>query len=112
MLGFAILNFTGEIGDLGDGEKALRIVFGIVWFTVCIGAMLLNVLKLSSYSRSRKSEISPSAGNIAEITLGDQKGEGTDFEARLRKLESLRKDGLISEEEYRKKREEFVREKW
>lgn len=34
------------------------------------------------------------------------------FETKLRGLESLRKDGFVSEEEYQRKREEFMREKW
>ncbi len=35
-----------------------------------------------------------------------------DFETRLRKLNTLREDGLITEEEFQKKREEILREKW
>lgn len=37
---------------------------------------------------------------------------GPDFEAKLRKLESLKKDGLISEEEYRAKRAEIMKRDW
>ena len=36
----------------------------------------------------------------------------TDFDSRLRKLELLRKDQLITEPEYRKKREEILNSKW
>ena len=35
-----------------------------------------------------------------------------DFETRLRKLNRLKEDGLITEEEFQKKREEILREKW
>jgi len=35
-----------------------------------------------------------------------------DFEIRLRKLNRLKEDGLITEEEFQKKREEILREKW
>ncbi len=35
-----------------------------------------------------------------------------DFDARLRKLEGLKKDGLISNQEYEKKRAELMEEKW
>jgi hypothetical protein len=38
-------------------------------------------------------------------------GQG-DFEGRLRKLESLRRDGLISEAEYARKRAEILGERW
>jgi hypothetical protein len=110
--GFLILNITGEMSDLGGGEKALRIVFGIVWFTFWVGAMVYNVLNLSASSRAKKSDKARTAGTRAESALGDRKEEKPDFEARIRKLESLRKDGLVSEEEYRRKREEFLQEKW
>jgi hypothetical protein len=35
-----------------------------------------------------------------------------DFETKLRKLESLKKDSLITEEEYKVKRKEIMNEKW
>lgn len=37
---------------------------------------------------------------------------GHDFEIKLRKLHRLKEDGLITEEEFLKKREEILREKW
>ncbi len=52
--GFAILNLVGDIPDPGAGEKALRIVFGIVWFVFWIGALVYNSLNLLAYSRSKK----------------------------------------------------------
>ncbi len=39
-------------------------------------------------------------------------GAGPDFEARLRKLELLKKDGLVTDEEYRDKRAEILKQKW
>ncbi|MGZ5514817.1 MAG: SHOCT domain-containing protein [Candidatus Aminicenantales bacterium] len=109
--GFAVLNLTNQ-ADLGGGEKALRIVFGIVWFTFWVGAMVYNVLNLYSQSRSKRTESQPAAATIVAAGPGDRQGEPSDFEARLRKLESLRKDGLVSEDEYQRKRGEFLREKW
>lgn len=35
-----------------------------------------------------------------------------DFAERLRDLEGLRRDGLIDEEEYERKRDEILRERW
>jgi hypothetical protein len=52
--GFFILNITGEVKDLGGGEKALRIVFAVVWFTFWIGAMVYNVLNYQAAARARK----------------------------------------------------------
>ena len=56
--GFAILNFVGEIPDAGAGEKALRIVFGIVWFVFWIGVLVYNSLSLYTHSRSKKAGLS------------------------------------------------------
>lgn len=36
----------------------------------------------------------------------------TDFEDRLRKLDALRRDGLITDSEYQAKRSEIVAERW
>jgi hypothetical protein len=43
--------------------------------------------------------------------IEDRNGQG-DFAARLRALEKLREDGLVSEEEYQKKRVEILGENW
>lgn len=52
--GFFILNITGDSPDMGSGEKALRIVFAIVWFLFWIGAMVYNVLNLGAASRAKR----------------------------------------------------------
>lgn len=110
--GFAVLNLTGQAGDLGGGEKALRIVFGIVWFTFWVGAMIYNVLNLYSQSRMKRAASQPAAAGVVAAKPEDGKTGPSNFETRLRQLESLRKDGLVSEDEYRRKREELLREKW
>jgi hypothetical protein len=88
--------------DAGGGVKTLRIVFAIVWFTFWIVAVLHNAMTLWARPRPATTEVPPPAGG--EVPA--------DFEARLRKLEALKKDGLLSEDEYRKKRKEIMREKW
>ena len=60
--GFFILNITGEVKDLGGGEKALRIVFAIVWFLFWIGAMVYNVLNYQAAARERKAAGQSSPG--------------------------------------------------
>ena len=47
-----------------------------------------------------------------EIETEDNNSENNDFESRIRKISKLKEDGLISEEEYKKKREEIMGEKW
>ncbi|MBC9784410.1 hypothetical protein H1S01_07780 [Heliobacterium chlorum] len=38
--------------------------------------------------------------------------DNEDFDQKLRKLESLKKDGLLNEDEYQQKRTEILKEKW
>ena len=52
IFGFVVLGLGGD--DLSGGEKALRIVFGIVWFTFCVGMMVYNVLNYGARKRARK----------------------------------------------------------
>lgn len=52
------------------------------------------------------------AVDIETETVPPAAEPGPDFEAKLRKLESLKKDGLISEEEYRAKRAEIMKRDW
>ena len=58
------------------------------------------------------SEGAPGPASGAAAAPTSAAGTGTDFDARLRKLEGLRKDGLVNDEEYRAKRAEILGEKW
>ena len=60
--GFFILNITGDNPDMGSGEKALRIVFAVVWFLFWIGAMVYNVLNLGAATRAKKAAGPGSSG--------------------------------------------------
>jgi hypothetical protein len=88
--------------DAGGGVKTLRIVFAIVWFTFWVIAVLYNAMTFRARPRPAKTDVPLHAAGDAPA----------DFEARLRKLESLRRDGLLSDEEYRRKREELLKERW
>ncbi|GER92391.1 hypothetical protein A45J_0106 [hot springs metagenome] len=92
-------------------DSAFISLFRIVWISACIGGIIYSIKNLSTYSRSEKNKIPITSTDVVEI---DESGEpeGKDFETRLRKLESLRKDGLITEEEYKQKRKEILEEKW
>jgi hypothetical protein len=48
-----------------------------------------------------ETEIAPPAGEA-----------GPDFDDKLRKLEALKKDGLVTDEEYRAKRAEIMKKSW
>jgi len=78
-------------------------IFLLIFESVCI-ALLVNAVKVLKLIRSGKIEIAEIRG------LAGEKGDG--FAARLRGLDALKKEGLISEDEYRKKRAEIMQEKW
>jgi len=89
---------------ISEGEaRPFVAIFSLIWSAVCI-ALIVNAVKALRLIKKGKIE-------IAE--LGVPTGEtGSDFAARLRDLEALKKDGLISDEEYQAKRDEIIQEKW
>ena len=78
--------------------------FFIIWIAACVSILVY-------FSRLLKTAPDASADSLAEIRIEDD-APGTDFETRLRRLESLKKDGLISDDEYRLKRSCVLQEKW
>lgn len=79
--------------------------FGVLW---TLGAAAITALH--GYNAFSKRGVA-----LYEVE-GDLKvrgaGEPPDFEAKLRKLEELKKDGLVSGEEFARKRAEIMGEKW
>jgi hypothetical protein len=80
-------------------------MFGIFWvvvvaaFTIYYFANAISDQGLSLYT--------------FDMDRGQGSGEDEpDFETKLRSLEALRQDGLISEEEYQEKRQEIMDQKW
>jgi hypothetical protein len=105
-LAFGIFFFT-----LLSGEPDAYIgqIFLIIWIIIVlvIGGSFVN--NLINYDKNPGSSVAqeiemPEAFNSREI--------GISFDDKLRKLESLRKEGLISEQEYAVKRQEIMQQKW
>ncbi len=103
MLGFGIffMNLLSSEGsDIGVGFMA----FWIIIVLLIAGSYIYGLV-----SKNNK------VGIGEEITMEDDADiadASSDFEARLRKLESLWKDKLITETEYRKKRAAILQEQW
>ncbi|HOW84561.1 MAG TPA: hypothetical protein P5119_04310 [Candidatus Aminicenantes bacterium] len=53
VVGFVVLSL-GAGDELSGGQKALKIVFGIVWFTYCVGMMIYNVLNYGARKRAKR----------------------------------------------------------
>jgi len=99
---FGIGLFIGVMDELGEAMPFVAFFF-LIWTAVCI-IIIVHAVKTLRLIKRGKIE-------IAEIdtTVGDK---DSDFAERLRSLEALKRDGLISDDEYRKKRKEIVKEKW
>jgi hypothetical protein len=89
------------------GLAVLQVLFLLIWVGVCVSMIV-------SFSRIASRKGPPGDRSLFEVQVGEQGGDAPagDFETRLRKLEALKRDGLLSEEEYRAKRDEVMREKW
>ncbi len=94
----------------GTGETSFAL-FRMIWVIACIGGIIYSIRNLSTYSKEQKGKLPATTTDVIEVEFEGETGGG-DFETRLRKLEALKKDGLITEEEYKQKRREIMDEKW
>ncbi|SHJ21950.1 SHOCT domain-containing protein [Lutispora thermophila] len=85
--------------------------FGVFWTIIAIIITVYQAYNFFADKGVASWEIDIDNGfneenNIQSPSVND------DFEIRLRKLARLKDEGLITEEEFQKKREEILREKW
>ena len=101
---FALSSFSGMDGG-----------FMLIFILVAAGGIIYYIVNLASFSKSDREKIPVTAEEVIEVESSDgseEKAPAVDFEAKLRKLEALKKDGLITEDEYRQKRDDVMKEKW
>ena len=65
-----------------------------------------NWLLLMGHNKKNEDE------DVIDVRYSEVESERLSFDERIRKLEELRIDSLISEEEYEKKRKQIMKEKW
>lgn len=94
----------------GPGPDGFKNFFFFIWFLVCGGIIVYYIRNLASFRKDGADGVPLTASEIVEMEQ-DEAG-AMDFAARLRKLESLRRDHLVSEEEFLRKRKEILDEKW
>jgi Short C-terminal domain len=107
---FVLLPFLTAFGaafsQFGDdfGLGVFAVGFALVWI-----AFTLGLSAVSAYNLLR-----PQSASVLDIDMEHAPGgeSNEDFEARLRRLERLRQDGLVSQEEYDRKRAEILGERW
>ncbi len=78
--------------------------FGVFWTLVAVAITVFNAINVFSESGVAGTEIIEDDGPLG--------AEQLPFDERLRRLEQLRKDGLVSDEEYQRKRAELLGERW
>lgn len=102
-LGFGLVLVS--LGDTDEREVLLaRGLFALIWTVGCLGMVGYG---LSVLLRRR-----PPAEMTVSIEETADGGAPSNFDSRLRRLTALRKDGLISPEEYDAKRAEIMGERW
>jgi hypothetical protein len=90
-----------------DNESsAIGLVFMLCWLFVLICIIAYYIYNLTA-NRASSSAI----GEI-EIETPETDSTAANFEEKLRRLERLKKDRLITEAEYAEKRKEIMQQKW
>ena len=89
---------------VAEGEaRPFVALFALIWVVACI-AILIHSAKTLKLVKTGKIE-------IAELGDGNQPRDNA-FAQRLRDLETLKKEGLVSDAEYQNKREQILQDKW
>ncbi len=103
---FGLLFLLPMFGSAGGGAGG---AFALLWVIVAFGMAAF-------YGYNALSERGASLVDLDEPTRSPPSGPShlpsADFEARLRKLDALRRDGLITDSEYQAKRSEILAERW
>jgi|UniRef100_A0A7C3Z270 hypothetical protein len=104
IIGALFLPFGVVLLSTAEGEaRPFAMIFLVIWVVACI-AIMVNAAKWLGLVKKGSIEV----GEIADID-GEAAGG---FAVKLRDLEALKKDGLITEGEYQRKRAEIIQEKW
>jgi phosphate/sulfate permease len=92
------------------GPDGFFAVFFMVWFLVCAGMIAYSLYNLASFKKGQTAGVPLTATDVVEMEQDEE--QAMDFAERLRKLDALHRDGLISEEEFLAKRRQILEEKW
>lgn len=86
-------------------------VFMLRWILFGLVIIFFFLIDLISFSKFQQKDIPLTAEKVIEFDANDQE-ISRDFETKLRKIEALKKDGLLSDDEYKQKRKEILSQKW
>lgn len=108
--------FMGSVLGEADEARGPMTFFLVIWIGACLGMAIYSLVNLSSYGKSRPNPAALEVLEVEDRKAPDKKEDSAptrpDFGTRLRELEALKKDGLLTEDEYQRKRREILDEKW
>jgi len=104
LLTFGITFFGSEIFS-SKNTPPFVILFFILWIGISISITVFHGANV--FSKKGVSIV-----DMDVKTDGQENRETNDFEEKLRKLNALKKDSLIDEDEFKKKRQEIMQRKW
>jgi hypothetical protein len=108
LFGIAFSVFLGNVLVENEAPIAMYFVFGIFMIGWLGAALYMLVYHFLNFKRAKGLslvDIETEPGSQADDTISDPM-------QKLRSLEALKHDGLISEDEFRRKREEIMQQKW
>lgn len=109
---FGLVLAVVVLRETPSSEPGLLLVMGffwLIWVVVCV-ALLRFFARMRRVARS--STLKSFAVKVEKTSLANGPEAAEDFDVRLRKLEKLRREGLVTDREYAAKRAEIMREKW
>ncbi len=108
LFGIAFSFLVGTVLVENEAPLAMSIVFYLFmigWVGTALFMLVYHILNLKRAKGLSLIDIETESGFQAD-------GTGSDPIHRLRDLEALKRDGLINEDEFRRKREEIMQQKW
>ena len=108
LFGIAFAFLIGNVLVENDAPIPMYFVFGIFmigWLGTVVYMLVYHFLNLKRAKGMSLVEIDTESGFQTDESVGDPM-------QKLRSLEALKHDGLISEDEFRRKREEIMQQKW
>lgn len=110
---FGVVFAAVTLPDAYASEPGMALLIGlffVIWIVGCT-AIIIGLAGVSSAQQD------PARASLLDVQFDDpvatdQAAPKTDFDDRLRKLEGLKRDGLVSDTEYRSKRSRILDENW
>ncbi|MBF4694218.1 SHOCT domain-containing protein [Fusibacter ferrireducens] len=90
---------------IGISQLRLFGLFGVIWTLAALGITIMHAYNVFS-------EKGISTFEMDIETMDSQAPKSEDFETRMRQLNALKEDGLISEAEFEAKRKTILEDKW